>query len=249
MADTDATDADTDTTARPLRSDLFRVNVSGLLALVSAAVGMALALAVNDGPVSEWNLSPSILIYLVFWLSFTGIYLWWTHRAYSHADPAAVRDLARRDLRARGTWVGRVLGVGGPTDWTTMAAVMAVVITVAIALSPGARDNPVIILLGLATVAASWGVMVYSFALDYLQSDLLREVGTPAGIRFDFAEEPQFSDYLTFSLMVSTMAVTAPGTVTTRAMWRRLRSHVLLAFIFNTVIVAMMVSLLFGGLS
>ena len=45
------------------------------------------------------------------------------------------------------------------------------------------------------------------------------------------------------------MAFAAPAEVTSRQMWRKLRNHVLLAFIFNTVIVAMMVSLLFGGLT
>ena len=243
------TTTDAEEHSRPLRSDLFRINISGLIALVSCAAAVAIAFLLSDRPASGWNLPLPVLIYLVYWLSFTVIYLWWTHRAYAHADTAAIRDVARRDHRARRTWVGRIIGLGGPTDWTTTAAMMAVVVTVAIALSPGARENAVIILLGLATVASSWGIMVYSFALDYMQATLLEDPDNTPLIRFGFDEEPRFADYLTFSVMVSTMAFSAPAEVTSRRMWRKLRSHVLLAFIFNTVIVAMMVSLLFGGLT
>ncbi|MGP5930571.1 DUF1345 domain-containing protein [Corynebacterium glyciniphilum] len=201
--------------------------MSTLAALATAAVAVIIAFLTTDAPPAEWTIPLSVTIFLVYWLSFAVYYLWWTRR----------------------TWVGRLSGLTGPTDWTTAAAMMAVVVTVAIALSPGARENPVIILLGLSTVASSWALMVYSFALDYMQVTVLQSPQETPHITFGFAEEPRFSDYLTFSVMVSTMAFAAPAEVTSRQMWRKLRNHVLLAFIFNTVIVAMMVSLLFGGLT
>ncbi|MEJ6549972.1 DUF1345 domain-containing protein [Corynebacterium sp. USCH3] len=235
--------------SRPIRSDLFRANVSALAALATSAVAVVLAFLLTDAPPAEWTIPLSILIFLVYWLSFATFYLWWTHRVYSTADVPAVREVAVRDRKTRRTWAGRISGLTGPTDWTTAAAMMAVVVTVGIALSPGARENPVIILLGLSTVASSWALMVYSFALDYMQVTVLQEPTETPHIAFGFSDEPTFSDYLSFSVMVSAMAFAAPAEVTSRRMWRKLRSHVLLAFIFNTVIVAMMVSLLFGGLT
>ncbi|WP_315146556.1 hypothetical protein [Corynebacterium variabile] len=50
-------------------------------------------------------------------------------------------------------------------------------------------------------------------------------------------------------VMVSTMGVGSPAEVNTTAMWRRMRMNTVLAFFFNTVIVAMMVSLVFGGIT
>lgn len=235
--------------SRPIRSDLFRANTSALAALATAAVAVIIAFLTTDAPPAEWTIPLSVTIFLVYWLSFAVYYLWWTHRVYASAKVSAIREVAVRDRRTRRTWVGRLSGLTGPTDWTTAAAMMAVVVTVAIALSPGARENPVIILLGLSTVASSWALMVYSFALDYMQVTVLQSPQETPHITFGFAEEPRFSDYLTFSVMVSTMAFAAPAEVTSRQMWRKLRNHVLLAFIFNTVIVAMMVSLLFGGLT
>lgn len=253
MDTSDGPDAPAPESPRAVRSDLFRINVSSIGALVAAAAAVVVAFVTSDEPPSEWTLPLPVMVYVVYWLSFTSFYLWWTHRTYTRASAAAIRSVAARDNRARGTLAGRLLSFNSPTDWTTAAAVVSVVITVVIALSPGAREDPVIILLGLATVVSAWATMVYSFAVDYMHVTLLQEGGTEGPetphIRFSFDDEPGFSDYLTFSVMVSAMAVAAPAEITSRQMWRKVRSHVLLAFIFNTVIVAMMVSLLFGGLT
>ncbi|WP_282856162.1 hypothetical protein [Pseudoclavibacter helvolus] len=48
---------------------------------------------------------------------------------------------------------------------------------------------------------------------------------------------------------MSTMAATASAEITSRRGWRVARTNVVLAFSFNSVIVAMMVSVLFGGLA
>jgi hypothetical protein len=236
------------TPSRPIRSDLFRANVSTLAALVAATAVVVVAAVATQEPRTAWGIPLPVVFFLSYWLAFTVTYLAWTHRVYATADVSAVRAAAARDTRTRRSWIGQLSGPTGPTDWTTTAAVMAVVVTVGVALTPGARENPVIILLGLVAVAGSWALMVYSFALDYMQVTVLQEPGEDPHITFRFADEPRFPDYLTFSVAVSTMAFTSPAEVTSRQMWRRLRSHIVLAFIFNTVIVAMMVSLLFGGL-
>ncbi|MEY8565747.1 DUF1345 domain-containing protein [Corynebacteriaceae bacterium 7-707] len=236
-------------TTRPIRSDLFRANVSTLAATVTAVAAVAVAVLTADTPPGEWAVPLSVTFFLVYWLTFTLTYLCWTHRVYADAEMTSVRAVAARDSRTRRSWVGRLSGLTGPTDWTTAAAVMAVMVTVGIALTPGAKENPVVILCGLAAVAGSWALMVYSFALDYMHVTVLQDPGETPHLTFDFDDEPRFPDYLTFSVTVSTMAFSSPAEATSRRMWRKIRSHVVLAFIFNTVIVAMMVSLLFGGLT
>lgn len=54
--------------------------------------------------------------------------------------------------------------------------------------------------------------------------------------------------YLTLAVLLPTMAATVSAKIRSRKAWTLVRVNVIFAFAFNSVIVAMMVSLLFGGL-
>lgn len=195
---------------------------------------------------------PVIALYLPFWPTFAVVYLVWTHLAHSRRDPAALEEIARLERRSRSRWWNRALGTSDASSLTLAGAVVAVIVTLSIAQVPAYRANVVFLVLGLLTVASSWALMVYSFALDYLRLDAdLRGRGQPH-IDFQVALSEggnTFGDYLTFAVLASTMAATISADVRSRAVWRLVRTNVLLAFGFNSVIVAMVVSLLFGGLA
>jgi len=89
--------------------------------------------------------------------------------------------------------------------------------------------------------------MVYAFAQAYLY--LATEPTDVAHLQFAHAEEPRFGDYVTLAVLVSTMAATVSAQLTSRAAWRLVRVNVVIAFAFNSVIIAMVVSLLFAGLT
>lgn len=235
---------------RPLRTDLARANWSTLIAIIPSMVTVVL-LRILMPTLDPSPVESIAMFYTIYWPLFTVVYLTWTHRAYSTRDIALLRESARNEAKRDRRWRPLLTGANGPTDWTATGAVVAVIVTVAIALSPDLHKYPIFILLGLATVAGSWALMVYSYALDYLRIDLLHDPAdttTPQPLKFEFGDTPGFSDYLMFSLMVSAMAVAAPARIASRQAWRVVGRNVLMAFIFNTVIVAMMVSLLFGGL-
>ncbi|CAM5437796.1 hypothetical protein CVA01_09520 [Corynebacterium variabile] len=126
---------------------------------------------------------------------------------------------------------------------------MAVLVTIIIALTPGVRENTAVIILILVTVVASWAMMVHGFALDYMRATLTQAPDETPHLEFRSTREPTFSDFVTVAVMVSTMGVGSPAEVNTTAMWRRMRMNTVLAYFFNTVIVAMMVSLVFGGIT
>lgn len=216
------------------------------------AISIVLWVSFTTPALENPGLQNLAVTYIIYWPLFTVVYLSWTHRAYSSRDREMLVAAAHKETVRRRSWRVILTGTAGPTDWTVLAALIAVVATVAIAVTPEVRGHALFILLGLVTVASSWAIMVYAFALDYMRINLLQE--TDAGtvrrphIDFDFDGTPRFVDYLTFALMVSTMAVAAPARMATRQAWRIVGRNVLMAFIFNTVIVAMMVSLLFGGL-
>ncbi|WP_424465343.1 DUF1345 domain-containing protein [Pseudoclavibacter helvolus] len=269
--------------ARRITSDNARANLSALIAIpfaVAFYLLVARRLGVEVGDVWRYLVS----IFIVFWPLFGAVYLVWTHLAYRNADTTALRVASRREHSTRRRWWHKLVGYGGAMDWTTAGAMVAVALTIAIAQDATFRDQTIFVVLGLATVAASWALMVYSFALEYLRLDATPEAradaapdaeahpdgaadpdsGAPdsgdraaAGTRssqraeivFPFPDAPRFGDYLTLAALMSTMAATVSAEITSRRGWRIARSNVVLAFAFNSVIVAMMVSVLFGGLT
>lgn len=226
-------------------SDLSRANWSSFVSCVIGAGLVALLLIVPDHPVARELPTLLIAFYVVAWPLFVAVYLTWTHRVYARRGPRSLATAARKEAQAlRRPWT-RVRGTGA-SNWALTGALVAVSVTIVVAQNPAFRDEWVFVFLGLLTVASSWTLMVYSFALAYLQ------LATPAdgeelAMTLDMAGPAQFSDYLTLAVLISTMGATVSATIHTRRAWTLVRVNVLFAFTFNTVIVAMMVSLLFGG--
>lgn len=81
--------------------------------------------------------------------------------------------------------------------------------------------------------------MVTSYAVQYAREDIHRP-----GLKLGGSQPPLFDDYLYQAITVSTSLAVSDVTATTTAMRRLVRSHALVAFAFNTVIVALLVSLL-----
>ncbi|QIM19211.1 DUF1345 domain-containing protein [Leucobacter coleopterorum] len=218
-------------------SSAFAIVVAILIALPSIIE------VYRDGVPREDLLDYWILAYLIVWPLFVLVYLASTHLAYA-------KRLPQLETKPRTLW-SQLFGYGGPSSWTMTAALVSIVLTVFIAQTPDYRSDWVYITLGMLTVVCSWALMVYSFALQYGHlSTAVNEHGThhiTLGIEHD--EEPRLGDYLTLAILLSTMAATVSASINTRQAWQTVRANVIFAFIFNTVIVAMMVSLLFGGLS
>ncbi|CUU65320.1 Protein of unknown function (DUF1345) [Corynebacterium variabile] len=221
-----AMDAHSDRTSGALRSDLFRLNVASLAAAVVAVASALCWFRFLTPPEAEESLPgvtvPVICFLLVYWPVYVALYLTWSWRVYSSLDSAGLQSTA---------------------------ATVAVLVTIIIALTPGVRENTAVIILILVTVVASWAMMVHGFALDYMRATLTQAPDETPHLEFRSTREPTFSDFVTVAVMVSTMGVGSPAEVNTTAMWRRMRMNTVLAFFFNTVIVAMMVSLVFGGIT
>jgi len=227
-------------------SDTARANASSAL---SAVLGFALALVVAAGRGDLGRLDPlsfAIDVYLFLWPSFGAVYLVWTHLAYSRQDVETLRLRARRELDVQRRWWWPLVGFGGASSWTLSAALAAVFVTVVIAQTPAYRGSLLYVALGLLCVACSWALMVYAFALQYLR--LQAGADGVEHIEMEMAGPARFGDYLTLSILLSTMAATVSATIRTRQAWMLVRTNVLFAFTFNSVIVAMVVSLLLGGL-
>lgn len=178
-----------------------------------------------------------LVVFALLWLIFTVLYLVWTHRLFSRMPPERLQEVAAVQGRTKAKLSDELSGLGGASSWSINAAITAVMASVALMVFSDRLPHLVAPALAIGMAASSWATMAYSFALRYLRLDAQRP-------GFDFVvERPlRFSDYLTHSLMVSALGGSA-ATPRTRAALGAQRTHTLLAFVFNAVVVALTVSL------
>jgi uncharacterized membrane protein len=178
---------------------------------------MSHAKGTNSTPVTK----ELIDVFLVFWPLFALTYLLWTHLGLKDLDGTELIVHSRWILANRRRWWSKWFGMGGAVSWATMAAYVAFILNIFLVTSDSDHGVVVSTVLGLANVVASWTVLVYSFALEFMRLDL--GGGGNAGerkIEFDVEGPREFGDYLTFSVLSSTMTAALPGTAVTRRAWR-----------------------------
>ncbi len=115
---------------------------------------------------------------------------------------------------------------------------------IALELRPGAGAGP---LLTVATVVGSWLLLPVEFAISYA-SLYHRGAGKPHGLEFPGAEgnAPDFADFLYFAVTLATTSQTSDVTVSSRPMRRLVLLHAVVAFIFNTSVLALLINILAG---
>lgn len=218
----------------------FDFDPLGPRALGSGALGTG-ALGTNPASLA----GEVITVFLVFWPLFAFTYLLWTHAGFGDFDETELMVHSRWALANRRRWWSKWFGMGGAVSWATMAAYIAFIFNIILVTSDPQESGVLSALLGLANVIASWAVLVYSFALEYLRLDL-GEGGSADARQLDFDMEAprEFGDYLTFSVLSSTMTASLPGRAVTKKAWRLVRANVIVAFAFNSVVVATLVSMI-----
>lgn len=165
------------------------------------------------------------------------ILTWRTFRRASAAELSAwLGETTPRQTRAK---VLQALSGGGATSWSAQAAVFALLAVIVVSFVAELRDNPLVVSLGLALVIASWLLVVCAYAVSYAREN----IDSP-GLEFPGDTAPTWSDYVYLAVQVSTTFSSSDVTVLTTAMRRHVAVHSVLAFVFNTVIVALLVSAL-----
>ena len=106
------------------------------------------------------------------------------------------------------------------------------------------------VILAFASVMASWMMVQLIFALHYAheyygvdEDDGARDQG---GIEFPGDELPDYWDFLYFSVVVGVACATADANITSKGLRRLGTVHCLVAFAFNTLIVALTINLTAG---
>ena len=103
--------------------------------------------------------------------------------------------------------------------------------------------------IGLAalTILSSWAFTQVMFALHYAHDYYLAEVrGNPGGLAFPGGHAPDYGDFLYFACVIGTSGQTADVSFTNRTMRRTGLVHCVLAFFFNTTLVALTINIASG---
>ncbi|MCX7178671.1 MAG: DUF1345 domain-containing protein [Proteobacteria bacterium] len=103
------------------------------------------------------------------------------------------------------------------------------------------------IALAALTILSSWAFTQVMFALHYAHDYYLAEAkGNPGGLAFPGGHAPDYGDFLYFACVIGTSGQTADISLTSRTMRRTGLVHCVLAFFFNTTLVALTINIASG---
>ncbi len=103
------------------------------------------------------------------------------------------------------------------------------------------------ITLAVLTILSSWAFTQVMFALHYAHNFYVAQArGNSGGLDFPNTTAPDYSDFLYFSCVIGTSGQTADVSFTSRAMRRTGLVHCVLAFFFNTTLVALTINIASG---
>lgn len=176
-----------------------------------------------------------LLVYLPTYLVLTSV-------AFARASDTAIARWAERE--DRGTFVQRyLLGTAPGPGVSVFVAAAALVAAVVWLPGHGGTSLPAggRVALAIALVVIAWLCVLVSFAVTFCADNLLEE---GRGLDVPGSQHPHWSDYVYFATAVMTTFGTTDVTVTSRTMRRTVTVNALIAFVYNTVIVATVVSVL-----
>jgi uncharacterized membrane protein len=207
---------------------------AGLVAALVLAAAMAIA-RIAPEPLTVPD--ASVLVLLAYLLT----YLVLTVAAFANASEEQVAAWAERD--SRGTFLQRyVLGSAPGPGVSLFIAAAALVVAVIWLPGRGGDSFPdtARVLVGVVLVVVGWVCVLVSFALTFLADDLVEDrkaLAFPGG-------SASWSGYLYFAVSVMTTFGTTDVDVLSDEMRRTVAFNAVIAFVYNAVTVATVVSVL-----
>ena len=101
--------------------------------------------------------------------------------------------------------------------------------------------------LAALTLVSSWAFTQVTFALHYAHDFYVSVAqGAPGGLDFPGTHAPDYADFLYFAIVIGTSAQTADVSFSNRSMRRTGTLHCVLAFFFNTTLLALSINIASG---
>ena len=188
------------------------------------------------------QLKPSTAL-IVGWDALTATFLISILFSMVAHGPAEIRTRAARDDEGRIAILVLVL-------LAVAASIAAIVAELSLAKASHGWAKWAHIAPAFGTVVASWLMVQMIFTLhyahEYYSADETTVTGDAEGLVFPGGEPPDYWDFLHFSIVIGVAAQTADVAFTSKQLRRLGTIHSLVAFAFNTVIVALTINLLAG---
>ncbi|WP_363346882.1 DUF1345 domain-containing protein [Methylocystis echinoides] len=220
----------------------YRLAVCGVAGVV---IGWALPATIDRTALAfEWipmELS-AVTRGLIGWNAAVVMYLFAAARIIMRSTHASIRRRAILSDEGRTA----VLLLTGTATFVAIGAILA-----ELGQSKNIFEDEKIAHIGLAivTVFSSWAFMHLIFAFHYAHefySDAAaapRAATTRGGLRFPSTQTPQYIDFLYFSYVIGVACQTADVEICSRSMRAVALVHGVVAFFFNTTILALMVNI------
>lgn len=217
-----------------------RLVVASVAGATTAIVTAVITLIVRDG---AFRPDMAITCLFAFSAGWSLAYLVHTLHLFGRLDAAALHTvLVGSNPRSRFGRIGAILSGTGPTvavQWSLIAIAAVLTFTV----WPGLLREPATVIFSILVVAASWVVTIVAYGLHYARFDAVTE-----GLQFpDDKNGRLFVDYLYLSVQVQTTFSTSDVSLVSPAARGLVTGHTLVSFAFNTVIIAMLITVLFIG--
>lgn len=219
----------------------WRIGVGAFTARpkLMVAIGLGLAVGLASALAPDFKLSSSII---AGWDAFCAVYLGLMLRALAGQGPDEIR--ARSAQQDQGQAVILLL---------ILAACAVSLAAVGLELSQAQHNHglekAVRVAAAFITVVGSWLVMQVVFALHYAHEFYAADPDTgedAGGLAFPGGEAPDYWDFLHFSIVIGVASQTADVAFTSKALRRFGTFHSLIAFAFNTLILALTINLVAG---
>jgi uncharacterized membrane protein len=221
-----------------LASDFQRLLFSAAIGAVATALAEGLYLAIAGSGLSAIAI---IVAAYIFSAASSLAYFIVTFAVFQNADADSLaRWVAATAPTGRLSKLQAEFAGTGPTisvQWSGLA----IVSVVALALSPELRQ-PLVVSLSAAVVTTSWLVTVVSYAVHYA-----RVTATVGGLTFPGDRGVVFWDCVYLATQVQTTFSSSDVVIETTLTRKIITGHTLVAFAFNTVIIALLIAVFFLG--
>jgi uncharacterized membrane protein len=192
---------------------------------ISIAVGAAIALALLGLP---WRIATRLL---VGWDAAVALYLVLTYRVMADASVARIRE--RAAIVDEGATALLIL-----TPAAALASLVAVVIEL------GHAPSLTQITLAISTIVLSWAFMHSIFALHYAHEFYGEgRDDSIGGLIFPGKDDPDYWDFLYYSLVVAMTAQVSDVQITSKTIRRLTTLHGAISFFFNATVLALTVNI------
>ena len=201
---------------------------------VAAGIGAAASAVLGFLPTPPDPILRLVAGFDVAALVFILVSLW----RMARSDVERIQQVAARRDEGRGL----ILAV-------VVVACVVSLAAVAVGMNPARRDGGIgeilRVLLAGGSVAISWFLVQLVFALHYAHAYYGEDGGEAGGgLAFPGGETPDYWDFLHFALVLGAASQTADISFTTRRMRRIGTVHTLVAFVFNTAVLALAINLM-----